>query len=69
MAIYSCKGCVPPKRYPGCHGSCPEYAEEKAQYEKDTAAQKQKVAIQAGINSQKYCGVARAMRKKGRRLF
>ena len=20
-----CKGCVPPKRKPGCHGACPEY--------------------------------------------
>lgn len=20
-----CKGCVPPKRCPGCHGSCAEY--------------------------------------------
>ena len=65
MAIKCCLPCKPPKRYPGCHGSCPEYAKDREQYEKDTAAQKQKVAIQAGINSQKYCGVARAMRKKG----
>lgn len=20
-----CNGCVPPKRYPGCHGGCEEY--------------------------------------------
>ena len=20
-----CKECVPPKRFPGCHGVCPEY--------------------------------------------
>lgn len=22
-----CKECVPPKRFPGCHGSCLDYAE------------------------------------------
>ena len=22
-----CKECIPPKRFPGCHGSCPDYAE------------------------------------------
>lgn len=67
MAIKCCLPCKPPKRYPGCHGKCPEFADEKAQHEKDTAAQKQKIAIQAGINSQKYRGVARAMKKKGRK--
>ena len=34
MGIWCCKGCIPPKRYPGCHGSCPEYIEEKAEHEK-----------------------------------
>ena len=28
--ILCCKGCVAPKRYPGCHGHCPEYIKEKA---------------------------------------
>lgn len=23
--VCPCKGCVPPKRNPGCHGKCPEY--------------------------------------------
>lgn len=23
--ICPCKGCVPPKRKPGCHGACPAY--------------------------------------------
>lgn len=67
MAIYSCMGCVPPKRYPGCHSHCPEYAKEKAQYEKDMDVQKQKIAIESGITSQKYQGVARAYRKKGKK--
>ncbi|MEE1302461.1 MAG: hypothetical protein UHD64_06725 [Bacteroidales bacterium] len=24
-----CKDCVPPKRHPGCHDTCEEYAKEK----------------------------------------
>ena len=35
MAIKCCKNCVPPTRYPGCHGTCQRYLEEKAQWEKD----------------------------------
>lgn len=29
--IKCCKGCVAPKRYPGCHSNCPEYLMEKKQ--------------------------------------
>ena len=28
--ITCCKDCVPPKRYPGCGGHCPEYKKQKA---------------------------------------
>lgn len=31
MAIKCCRNCVPPKRYVGCHSTCKQYAEEKAQ--------------------------------------
>lgn len=31
--INSCKGCVAPKRYPGCHAVCPEYLAAKAEHE------------------------------------
>lgn len=34
MSIKCCKDCVPPQRYPGCHGHCQKYLEEKAEYEK-----------------------------------
>lgn len=33
MAICSCKGCVPPERYPGRHATCPKYLEEKAKHD------------------------------------
>lgn len=32
--ITCCKDCVPPKRHPGCHGSCPEYIAERAELDK-----------------------------------
>ena len=34
MAITCCKNCVPPKRHPGCHGTCEQYLKEKAEYER-----------------------------------
>lgn len=35
MGIHCCKDCVPPKRHSGCHATCKEYKDEKAQYEED----------------------------------
>ena len=32
--ITSCKGCVAPKRYPGCHAVCPEYLADKERHER-----------------------------------
>lgn len=32
--ISSCKGCVAPKRYPGCHAVCQEYITAKAEHER-----------------------------------
>lgn len=67
MAIKCCHPCKPPKRYPGCHDHCPEYAKERAQHDKDTAAYKKKLRTEAGITSQKINGVVRANRMKGRK--
>ena len=30
VGIKCCKDCVPPKRHIGCHGTCQEYASERA---------------------------------------
>lgn len=35
MKIKCCKDCVAPKRYPGCHGVCPEYIHEKELWEEE----------------------------------
>ena len=32
-----CQKCVPPKRQPGCHGYCPDYAKARAKYDADKA--------------------------------
>ena len=39
--IWCCKDCVAPKRRPGCHGSCPEYLVEKAEYDKEREARQE----------------------------
>lgn len=33
-AYKCCKDCMPPKRYPGCHGHCEEYLGEKKELDK-----------------------------------
>lgn len=32
-----CHICKPPKRYPGCSGKCPEYAEQRAKFDERKA--------------------------------
>ena len=60
MAIYSCKGCVAPKRHPGCHGHCPEYLAEKAKHDADRVEENRRRQIEYGIISQLRSGVRRA---------
>lgn len=40
-----CHHCVSPKRYPGCSGKCPEYAESRAQFEEHKAKKNAKDSI------------------------
>lgn len=65
MAIKCCKDCVPPKRYPGCHSHCPEYIEEKAEYERLKAIDQRKRDVQHRIINQKIDGVIRAQKRHG----
>ena len=62
MAIYSCKGCVAPKRYPGCHAVCPEYIAEKDQHDKKKAIIDYNRRIYNGLNSQTISSINRAQR-------
>lgn len=63
MTIFSCKGCVAPKRHPGCHDHCPEYIKEKSEYEERKAVVGRKNAISGGVYAQKAAGVNRAYRR------
>lgn len=64
MAIKCCNGCEPPKRYPGCGASCPDYAVDKAFDNVEKEVQRQKRWTQAGIDQQKYDGIHRAVKKR-----
>lgn len=44
LGIKCCKDCVAPKRHPGCHATCKEYIDEKAQYEVDKQKAKEDMA-------------------------
>jgi hypothetical protein len=37
MEFQSCYKCTPPKRTPGCHATCKDYAAAKAQHDAQTA--------------------------------
>lgn len=63
----ACRNCVAPKRHPGCHANCPEYLQEKAEYDiKKAVADKQK-AVKEGLDAHAIASVYRAhQRRKGR---
>ena len=62
MSFECCIPCKPPKRYPGCHDHCPEYAVARAKYDKAVADQNK--AVRQSINAQKIAGVTRAIKKR-----
>ena len=64
MAIKCCNGCVPPKRSPTCHGSCPEYIKEKAKHDAQMAEENRKRSIKQGLNDETFRGVQRATKGK-----
>lgn len=67
-----CHKCVPPKRYPGCSGTCPEYAEARAKFDADKAKNKQHVLMDqyAGAkNSATKDGIAKYTKRRSRKLY
>ena len=64
--INCCHYCVAPKRHPGCHGNCPEYATEKAEHEKLKAADAEKRKTSNNIYSQRADLVTKALKRHGR---
>ena len=61
-----CHPCVPPKRHPGCHDRCPEYADEKAEHERLKAADAEKRKIKNDIYNQRAELVTKALKRHGR---
>lgn len=63
MGISCCNGCVAPKRYPGCHGSCPEYIKEKAEHNARMEEEKKRRQHNYNMNARKrrYAAIARAV--------
>ena len=65
MSFECCIPCKTPKRYPGCHDHCPDYAKAREKYEQEKAVANKKKAIDQSIDAQKISGVKRALRRKG----
>ena len=63
--IKCCFGCVPPKRNPYCHGSCPEYAKEKEENDHQNAIEYERKQINRGLYEQRSNAVEKAW--KGQR--
>ena len=64
MGTYPCKGCVAPKRYPGCHATCLEYLTYKAEYEKRKAIADRERDINVGIIISRRDKVYKAMKDR-----
>lgn len=64
MAIKCCYGCVAPKRYPGCHGTCPEYLAEKAKHNEEMAADYKRRNLQGSLNAQRGDAITKANKHK-----
>ena len=64
MAIKCCKGCVAPKRHPGCHGHCPEYKKEKVEHEERKAVEDKKRRTDQAIFLQRSAAVEKATKNR-----
>ena len=64
MGFYCCKDCVTPKRHPGCHGSCPEYIECKAQYDRRKTEYDKKRELDSAILGERGKKVYEAMKDR-----
>ncbi len=66
MAIKCCKGCVAPKRHTACWDHCPEYAAEKAEYERCKKQDDDRRRRNNAVYSQRCTSVTKALKKHGR---
>lgn len=64
MSIHCCYGCVAPKRYPGCHGSCPEYLAEKTEHDRIKAEYDRERQITGAIHGERSDKVYKALKDR-----
>lgn len=68
MKQRSCYGCVAPKRYPGCHSVCPDYAKDDAEHQARKEKERQEKYMDSILTSQKVNAVAKAMRHNRKKV-
>lgn len=66
MHFECCYKCKAPKRHPGCHDHCEEYAEARAKLDALKAEESRQRAIRQGVHDQQARNVERALKKKRR---
>ena len=64
IGICSCKDCVAPKRYPGCHSVCREYLEQKAEHDRLKAIHDKEKQINLGIYIDRNTKIYNAMKDR-----
>lgn len=66
MAVKCCKGCVAPKRYPGCHNHCQEYLTARAEYDRLKEIYDRERNINNAIYQNRSMKVYKAMRERAK---
>ena len=62
-----CHPCVPPKRHPGCHDHCPDYAAEKAENDRCKEADAKRRKVKNDIYNQRSENVSKALKRHSRK--
>ena len=62
--IQCCRNCVAPKRHPGCHGTCPDYLKERANYDELKAIEAKKAKVRIGCYQQRDEAVRKMLKGK-----
>ena len=55
--IECCRDCL--DRFPGCHGQCEKYKQERAEYEETMAAKRREQDLKNGLNDFLYDSIER----------
>ena len=64
MKERSCYKCVAPKRYPGCHATCPDYARDDAEHQERKAEELRQKQLESNLYCQREQAIRRTERHK-----